>query len=150
MLSRSESSEKAVRADEASLTCNDYLFGLKVSTTRWACKEEALSRTTGNTDSDPPTGQTAVEGEESSRRPRHFRRSEDSRLGECFALASDGALDRPFNRQVSSIKYHWRGTRVNCPGVFNKLVPLDDELEFVQDFSGKKVHPNHIFRRSAN
>ena len=58
----------------------------------------------------------------------------------------DPGLDRFFLKQMTNVKFHWRGTKVNCPSVFSKVVLAGDGAEFVQDFSGKLLYPNQIFR----
>ena len=35
-----------------------------------------------------------------------------------FVKAEDEEGQRLFERQVSNVKFHWRGTKVNCPSIF--------------------------------
>ena len=154
MLSRSESLEKKSMISDhstADLSSHAFLFGLRVSTLSSARKVDE-----GSTRSDQSDAERHSSGpvhdyflDQTDKKTKYFRKSEYSQPNDSFSLSVYPVADRSFERHVNSIKYHWRGTKVNCPGVFSRLSRLDDEIEFVQDFSGKKVYPNHIFKRSA-
>ena len=56
------------------------------------------------------------------------------------------SVEKPFAVQLTCIRDHWRGTRVNIPAVFNKLVLEEKDPEVVEDLSFKLVYPHKKFR----
>ena len=58
-------------------------------------------------------------------------------------------MAKSFTAQLSTIRNHWRGTKVNLPAVFTKLVEIEGDVNIVQDLSSKLLYPNQVFASAA-
>ena len=59
--------------------------------------------------------------------------------------ADTSNLERSFSKQLTNLRLHWKGTKINFPSVFQRVEQVDGCPEVVQDFSGKVLYPNQVF-----
>ena len=54
-------------------------------------------------------------------------------------------FERALSKKIRKMDYHWRGTSINCPVIFERVELVDGEMEYFQYFSGKVQQPNLCF-----